>query len=380
MKKQQRHEAPKVTVLMCVYNSQTYLRQAIESILGQTYSGFEFLILNDGSTDHSPEIIDSYDDIRIRVINNSTNIGLTKSLNRGLAAAKGSFIARHDADDISHPTRLQKQVEFMELHPSVVLLGTQVRTIDKKGRPVCDHLWTKATAQCAVLLQLIFDNPFVHSSVMFRRDVVWDQLHGYNEDFLIGQDFELWSRIAAEHNIQNLEECLVDFRRHPSAVSADYSDIYSEDFKVIFRTNLKRIIHCNEGLEQWPDLRVGINNPKLLKKEHQTETAIDTIEIIFDRFCQLNPETRLHPQAQQVLANTYMRLAFGLIRYNRRVSAKACIKAFRADGHIAWPVRVKYLLRFLLGESIVRFIRHMLSSVYHLFSDNKKRAFRENLT
>jgi len=115
---------PKVTVLMPVYNGEKYLNEAIDSILGQTFKDFKFLIINDGSTDGTADILKSYKDSRIKVTNNEKNIGLTKSLNKGLKMAKSEYIARMDADDISLPTRLQKQVEFMDSHPKVGVCGT----------------------------------------------------------------------------------------------------------------------------------------------------------------------------------------------------------------------------------------------------------------
>src|SRR4051794_29608800 len=120
---------PKVTVLLAVYNGERYLREAIDSILGQTFQDFEFLIINDGSTDSTREIILSYHDPRIRLVDNEDNIGQTRSLNRGLALAAGQFVARQDADDISEPERLASQVAFLEIHPEVVLLGTWYRKI-----------------------------------------------------------------------------------------------------------------------------------------------------------------------------------------------------------------------------------------------------------
>src|SRR5659263_168424 len=113
-------KAPKVTVLMAVYNGERYLREAIESILGQSFADFEFFIVNDGCTDSSRDIILSYRDPRIRLIDNQENIGLTKSLNIGLSLASGEYVARQDADDISYPTRIEKQIEYFETYPHTV--------------------------------------------------------------------------------------------------------------------------------------------------------------------------------------------------------------------------------------------------------------------
>jgi len=125
---------PEVTVLMSVYNGEKYLREAIDSILNQTFTDFEFLIVNDGSTDRTAEILRSYDDPRIIIINNEKNIGLTKSLNIGLRMAKGEYIARMDADDVSMPERLQKQIELLNQKKNTGLVGTYYTIINEKGK------------------------------------------------------------------------------------------------------------------------------------------------------------------------------------------------------------------------------------------------------
>ena len=124
---------PKVTVLMSVYNGEKYLQEAIDSILEQTFKDFEFLIINDGSTDKTGEILESYHDLRIKIINNEKNIGLTKSLNKGLKLARGEYIARQDADDISMPERLEKEVEFLETHQDYAVVGAFAKIINKNS-------------------------------------------------------------------------------------------------------------------------------------------------------------------------------------------------------------------------------------------------------
>ena len=208
-----RSASPRVTVLMSAFNSAAYIDAAIGSILSQTFTDLELLIVDDGSTDATREKIAAWSDHRIRVVHNESNIGLTRSLNRGLAVARGVFIARQDADDVSHPERVARQVEFLENHPNVTVVGTQVRYIDAGGRRIAAAPWPKSTSNFAIRWQLLFDSPFVHTTVMFRRATVWDELRGYDERFVTSQDFELWSRVAAaSHEMRNLADTLVDFR------------------------------------------------------------------------------------------------------------------------------------------------------------------------
>jgi glycosyltransferase involved in cell wall biosynthesis len=124
---------PKLSVIMSVHNGEKYLREAIESILNQTFTDFKFIIINDGSTDNSLAIIRSYDDKRIRILNNGTNIGLTKSLNKALKQAKGKYIARQDADDVSLPDRFEAQLKYFVQYPEVALLGTSTYIINQEG-------------------------------------------------------------------------------------------------------------------------------------------------------------------------------------------------------------------------------------------------------
>ena len=148
-----------VTVLMPVYNAERYLRQAIESILSQTFHDFEFMIINDGSTDSSRDIVLSYHDSRIRLIDNETNIGLPRTLNRGLSLAKGEFIARQDADDESNPDRLAHQVAYLSSHPHVALLGSQCTVIDQHGN-LDWRTQERSCTQKSILWELFFDNSF----------------------------------------------------------------------------------------------------------------------------------------------------------------------------------------------------------------------------
>lgn len=200
---------PKISVIMSVYNGEKYLREAIESILNQTFTDFEFIIVNDGSTDGSLEIIQSYDDKRIKIINNEKNIGLTKSLNKALKVARGEYIARQDADDVSLPNRFEKQIKYLEKHPEVALLGTSVYLIDEKGKIIGKRM---ALAK-PTFKELCKGNRFSHGSVMFEKAVI-TELGGYNELLRYVQDYELWLRIAKSYEIRNLTQVLYKWRFH----------------------------------------------------------------------------------------------------------------------------------------------------------------------
>ena len=208
---------PKVTVLMSVYNREHFVREAIDSILAQTLHDFEFIIINDGSTDKTREIILSYKDPRIQLVDNSENLGIPKSLNKGLNLAQGEFVARFDSDDISEPQRLARQVAFLDANPKTVLVGSWYEEIDEQG-----NILQRCTLPCdctQIRWGLLFYTPFLNSSAMFRRTVVLQGVGFYNQDFIYAQDHELWARIASLFPIANLSEYLVKYRVHPSSIT-----------------------------------------------------------------------------------------------------------------------------------------------------------------
>ncbi|MCC5632355.1 glycosyltransferase [Nostoc sphaeroides CHAB 2801] len=221
---------PKVTVLMAVHNGECFLQETIDSILAQTFQDFEFLIINDGSRDRTKEIIQSYDDSRIRLVDNEHNLGLTRSLNKGLELAKGEFIARQDADDISEPERLAKQVAFLETHSKVALVGTWYKEIDAEGKPI-----TNGNLPCdytQIRWHLLFYCPFVHSAVMLRKSKVLEKIGFYNEALCYSMDYEFWLRIARHLPVANLDEYLIKLRVNPHSMTATYGEKTLEGYRM----------------------------------------------------------------------------------------------------------------------------------------------------
>ena len=206
-----KNKSPKVSVIMSVYNGEKYLREAIDSILNQTFKDFEFLIINDGSTDSSREIILSYDDPRIRLIDNKKNIGLTRSLNKGIQLARGEYIARQDADDISLPERFMKQVKYLDGHRNVGLLGCGVAVIDERNAEV--KRWEiKRDNQYALI------NSIAHGSVMIRAHCL-KEVGGYRKELKYVQDKDLWYRLAIKFDVDCFDEYLYNLRR-PNTLSS----------------------------------------------------------------------------------------------------------------------------------------------------------------
>lgn len=226
---------PKVTVLMPVYNGEKYLREAIESILKQTFKDFEFLIINDGSTDKTSEIINSFSDPRIILAPNEKNQGLIFSLNKGLDLAQGEYIARMDADDISLPERLEKQINFMDANPEVVVGGTWVKNIGHKnfiGKYYTEHNQIKAN--------LLFNSSLAHPTVMIRNIFKNHNLF-YDEKYKHAEDFDLWTRAADLTKFTNLPLVLLSLRRHDENISQTQNQAQKDNSDIIRLRQLKKI-------------------------------------------------------------------------------------------------------------------------------------------
>ena len=211
--------APTVSVLMTVYNAEPYLEASLASIAGQSFADCELVVVDDASTDGSLRILEDWSqrDSRIKVIPNQQNKGQTPCLNQGLRLCRGAWIARQDADDLSHPSRLERQLEYLQRHPGTVLLGTQGVLINEYSRRI--GLLDVPCNAAAILWSAPFLNPFLHTSVIFRRDIVMGEFGGYDEGFRIAQDYDLWMRLAAMYPTANLEARLVSYRHLGSSLS-----------------------------------------------------------------------------------------------------------------------------------------------------------------
>ena len=354
---------PKVTVLMAVYNAERFLSEATESILRQTWSDFEFLIINDGSTDNSREIVLSFNDSRIRLVENQCNIGLTKSLNRGLQLSKGEYVARQDADDISYPKRLERQVQFLDTYSDIALLGSQARTIDEKGMPHKTNLLRIPVGLLAIRWYLMFQNAFIHSSVMFRRSVVWKKLGGYDESFARAQDYELWSRIARNYKVENLSDVLIDHRfEYGSIVSRlPLPEPAEED---IAQNNLQVFLKYPDAPAQWAHFINCFRRKGSFDHCTYWAQVVEMFDQIYIRYCELHPKSEFDQTIQSHLANNFYWLAYYSAPHNRRVSFSTYKRARKlAPKNYRHPSLIKYAFLWCTGEGI--------RSAYHHF---KKRA------
>jgi len=224
-----------ISVIMPVYNASLHLVAAIDSILAQSFSDFELLIVNDGSTDGSADIVRSYHDERIVLIENSENRGLVFSLNRAIALAQGKYIARMDADDIAHADRLKKQYEFMEANSAVDVCGTWAETIDARPK-----IMRYPSSDGEIKATLCFKTAFAHPTVMFRASSLKDG--GWQYADVVAEDYDLWCRMAWSCRMANIPEVLLYYRIHSQQITAAKNSTLSDGTTKIRRNQIERLL------------------------------------------------------------------------------------------------------------------------------------------
>lgn len=210
---------PKVSIVMSVYNGENNVNRAIKSILTQSFKDFEFIIINDGSTDSTSEKLNKFKDERIIIYDNRTNLGLAKSLNIGIKKASGKYIARMDADDVSMKNRLETQASFLEKNSDIAMVGSNAIGFDGKSN-FLGKSKLPLKSDC-IRKRLIINNCFFHSSVMVRRKVIYD-IGFYNKNMKYAQDYDLWLRMVAKYKLVNISEPLI---KHLEYSSLDYNNL-----------------------------------------------------------------------------------------------------------------------------------------------------------
>jgi glycosyltransferase involved in cell wall biosynthesis len=231
---------PTVSVVMSVFNGSRYLRPAVDSILAQTHADFEFLIVDDGSTDDTATILAGYarTDARVRIFT-QTNTALAASLNRALALARGRYIARMDSDDIALPGRFASQVRFLDHHPECVIVGGGVCLIDADGRHLCRRRQPRRHAEIDRACLLGQGGAMTHPAVMIRRSAL-AVIGGYDERYTVAGDLDLFLRLCEVGRGENLEETVLLWRQHPASINATQSGLWRNTKQEILREALQR--------------------------------------------------------------------------------------------------------------------------------------------
>lgn len=222
-----------ISVLMPVYNAADFLSAAITSILNQTFQDFEFLIFNDGSTDDSLKIIKSFKDSRIKVINSKINVGIAKNINHGLEIAKGKYLAKMDADDISLPRRFERQFQFMEANPEIGVCGTILKTFGQ-----VEQFGGKAEFHKEIYTILnLWRNSIPHATTMIRNNMLKESGVHYSQEYIVCEDYALWVDLAKHTKFYNLQELHYLYRIHQTNISIrKYSEQRSLTKKILLRS------------------------------------------------------------------------------------------------------------------------------------------------
>lgn len=228
---------PRLTVIMPVRNGEKYLRAAIDSVLIQTFSDFEFLILDDGSTDGSAGIVESYTDPRIRLIRNATRSGIAATLNRGLDLSRGEYIARMDCDDISLPDRFAEQLAFLERRPEIGICGCSIRYIGKGRKRVSRFPSDPEVVRCV----LLFAASLAHPTAVMRKALLEKAGLRYDPGFLRAQDYDLWARASRHFPISNVPRVLLLYRRHDEQVGSLHEQEQQRFADIVRRVQLEEI-------------------------------------------------------------------------------------------------------------------------------------------
>lgn len=290
--------APKISVIMPVYNGEHFVRTAINSILSQTMKDFELILINDGSTDESTSIIGSYSDARIRLINNENNVGLSGTRNIGLDAAQGKYIAWLDCDDVSQPTRLEKQYNLLESDPTIGLCGTWVETFGNNQK----HVWRYPTNPEFLRCRMIFDDPVATSSVMLRRSVTEHYSMRFDLEYPPAEDYDLWERISCRCRIANIPEVLTHYRIHGNQTSTQLAEQQKASVWKIQNRLISQLGLTTSNEEKLVHLEIGAGWHFSGEKE-----SVDAAKLWLEKLAVANKKVEFFPEPafQQVLAERW---------------------------------------------------------------------------
>ncbi len=347
---------PRITVLMSVYNGESHLSEAIESILQQTFTDFEFLIIDDGSNDNTSEILLRYSkkDKRIRVVRNENNIGLTRSLNRGIDLAKGEYIARMDADDFSLPTRFTRQIAYMDAHPKVGVVGSYlVKHFNDKSdiaKYPCNHDMIHAGLLTGP--KIFHPTAFIRAAILRRHRIY------YTNEFKYAQDFDLWVKIAKYADLANIPEVLCHQRIHENSISN--SNRQEQDYFAarIRQTQLEEILGTTISSTEYHFFEEIIRKTRKPDRE-----SLEKCIYIVNEILKNNMTMKIYDNNS--LNTVLLGTAYSYYRTSSSKMRFGFIKLF-FHFNAQWKWKLQVLMNYLL-RLLSRTIGHK-SSFVHIFS------------
>ena len=308
----------KISIIMPVYNGEKYLKEAIDSILDQTFKEFEFIIINDYSNDDSLKIINSYNDKRIILVNNDQNLGIAKSLNKGIEISKGKYIARMDADDICYRHRLETQINFMENNLDIGMCGSAVEVFTDNSSNIhecpLNHNEIKA-------LQ-IFNSAFCHPTVMIRKEILSRHKLSYNEFYEGMEDYELWIRMSRVTKLANIKESLLKYRCHDGQVTKNISKLQHEKMKLIRKRTLKEL--SLEFKDEDVETLLMYATTEIFKYEDKIYKVFN----LFERIIESNLESKIYDEKALRYVISY-NIYWALLKYKNEYGKKIEYKSYK---------------------------------------------------
>lgn len=314
--------SPLISVVMAVHNGEQFIGEAIDSILAQTFKDFEFIIIDDGSTDSTSSLLAKYEkhDSRIRIKRFDKNFGLTICLNTGLQLAQGKYIARMDADDISIPHRLEEQAKYLDEHPEIVVLGTAFTLVDESGNHLKDYIFSDIPE--VLKWNLLFLNPISHPSAMMRSSTIRD-LDAYNPELIRAQDYDLWWRVSLIGKLGNLKEIHLLLRQHEKRVTNKYQDQQLDSARGIRKKYLNIIFGRDV-----PD--IVIDNIKGKRATAQSAAMASGIILDYCYYCIKGVDS---PNSVLIMAQALVKAVRKIVRF--------------VLFPITWPIWIRLFLLFI---------------------------------
>ena len=311
---------PRVSILMPVYNVASYLREAMDSMLAQTYTDFELIVLDDCSPDNSAEILDTYTDPRIVRYRGEKNVGLSNVLNVGMAMARGELIARMDSDDISTPERLATQVAYLDAHPEVDLCSCGMELFGAK-----QETWVRETNVEDVKITALFHSPILHASSMWRREAFERVGLRFLQEMVPAEDYDMWTRaMAAGQRLVNIPQVMYLYRIHPSQATTQTDKTAKKDREV--KANYLRMLYPEQDMSDVDLL------PTLMASD------LGRIKQSVVRLLEANKRAPFFEVArlEKRLWNYYYRQVINCLSVGFK---------WRLVGELSWKWRIKWLLR-----------------------------------
>jgi glycosyltransferase involved in cell wall biosynthesis len=341
---------------MPAYNAAAYVDEAVTSILGQTFRDFELIIINDGSVDATASILKRYDEADSRVrIYHQENQGMIAALNRGCRLSRGQYIARMDADDISFPRRIEKQLEYIERHPQIGILGTWIQNMDENG--LLKGTWCPPTSSKMLKWTNFFGVCVSHSTVLMRREVI-EKLDFYRPEAVYGEDVDLWFRACSITEFGNVPEVLNKYRVWDGSTHQRRLQLRTNRHVKLLASHIRDLLQSEPSIEAVAGLRQTRVGPVPNNLEH-IQTTAELIQRLYEEFLkQSNPTIEERKEISWDAAKRVASLAMHASQFDKRTSTSLLMKAVKLDRRLLSPFAVmKGLRRTLQRKSEAQYAR-----------------------